>query len=94
MSIPSDRSKTIFDGGGNIDTNALFHAYEEQRSDDDSPIEVIFTLSRNLEKRLDSYLAVRIPFLSRTSLQRLIDENAVTVNERNPKASTKLRTVF
>jgi 23S rRNA pseudouridine1911/1915/1917 synthase len=91
MGTPSDRSKTIFDGGGNIDTNALFHAYEEQRSDDDSPIEVIFTLSRNLEKRLDSYLAVRIPFLSRTSLQRLIDERAVTVNEKNPKASTKLR---
>lgn len=91
MSKPSDRSKTIFDGGGNIDTNALFRAYEEQRSDDDSPIEVVFTLSRNLEKRLDSYLAVRIPFLSRTSLQRLIDEHAVKVNERNPKASTKLR---
>ena len=91
MGTPSDRSKTIFDGGGNIDTNALFHAYEEQRRDDESPIEVVFTLSRNLEKRLDSYLAVRIPFLSRTSLQRLIDEKAVTVNEKNPKASTKLR---
>ena len=61
MGTPSDRSKTIFDGGGNIDTNALFHAYEEQRRDDDSPIEVVFTLSRNLGKRLDSYLAVRIP---------------------------------
>ena len=82
---------TIFDGGGNIDTDALFHAYEEQRTDDDSPIEVTFTLSRDLNKRLDTYLAGRIPFLSRTSVQRLIDEQAVTVNNRNPKASTKLR---
>ena len=91
MSTPSDRSKTVLDGGGNIDTDALFHAYEEQRTDDDSSIEVVFSISRNLDKRLDSYLAVRIPFLSRTSLQRLIDEEAVTVNGRNPKASTKLR---
>ncbi len=91
MSAPRDRSKTMFDGGGNIDTTALFNAYEEQRNDDDSPIEVVFNLSRDLNKRLDSYLAVRIPFLSRTSLQRLIDEKAVSVNERYPKASTKLR---
>jgi len=91
MCTPSDRSMTIFDGGGNIDTDALFHAYEEQRTDDDSPIEVAFTLSRDLNKRLDTYLAGRIPFLSRTSVQRLIDEQAVTVNNRNPKASTKLR---
>jgi len=91
MCTPSDRSMTIFDGGGNIDTDALFHAYEEQRTDDDSPIEVTFTLSRDLNKRLDTYLAGRIPFLSRTSVQRLIDEQAVTVNNRNPKASTNLR---
>jgi len=80
----------IFDGGGNIDTAALFRAYEEQRSDSDTPIEAKFIISRDLNKRLDSYLAGRIPFLSRTSLQRLIDEDAVTINGRKPKASTKI----
>jgi 23S rRNA pseudouridine1911/1915/1917 synthase len=41
--------------------------------------------------RLDRFLAHRVPFLSRTQLQRLIEESAVTVNGRVPKASTRLR---
>jgi 23S rRNA pseudouridine1911/1915/1917 synthase len=60
-------------------------------STDDGPSQVSFTLSRDLQKRLDRYLGDRIPWLSRTSLQRLIGEQAVTVNGRYPKASTKLR---
>ena len=47
-------------------------------------------LLRDLDKRLDKYLVDRIPFLSRTSLQHLIREKAVTVNGRVPKVSTKL----
>ena len=62
---PSDGSGELLDGGGNIDIDALFRAYEEQ-SDDDSPVEVTFELQRNHNKRLDAYLAGRIPFLSRT----------------------------
>ena len=58
---------------------------------DDGPARVSFTLSRDLNKRLDRYLGDRIPWLSRTSLQRLIGEQAVTVNGRHPKASTRLR---
>ena len=58
---------------------------------DDGPAHVSYTLSRDLNKRLDRYLGDRIPWLSRTSLQRLIREAAVTVNGRHPKASTKLR---
>lgn len=58
---------------------------------DDGPAHVSFTLSRDLNKRLDRYLGDRIPWLSRTSLQRLIAESAVTVNGRHPKASTRLR---
>ena len=87
---PRDSSEDLLDGGGNIDINALFRAYEDQ-SDDDAPVEVTFELQRNHNKRLDAYLAGRIPFLSRTSLQRLISEKVVWVNGRNPKASTKLK---
>ncbi|MDP6692791.1 MAG: hypothetical protein QF444_00565, partial [Phycisphaerales bacterium] len=86
----SGDSGRLLDGGGNIDIDALFRAYEEQ-GDDDLPVEVTFELQRNHNKRLDSYLAGRIPFLSRTSLQRLISEKVVWVNDRNPKASTRLK---
>ena len=85
-----DDSGNLLDGGGNIDVDALFRAYEEQ-SDDESPVEVTFELQRNHNKRLDAYLAGRIPFLSRTSLQRLISEKVIWVNGRNPKASTRLK---
>jgi 23S rRNA pseudouridine1911/1915/1917 synthase len=59
--------------------------------DDDAPNRVTFTLQRDLRKRLDKYLTDRVPFMSRTQLQRLIDEGGVTVNGRAPKASTPLR---
>lgn len=90
MYKPSDRSKSLLDGGGNIDTDALFRAYEEQSPDGAASVEASFTLTRNLDKRLDSYLATRIPFLSRTTLKHLIEEKMVTVNGRFPKGSTKL----
>ena len=87
---PRDSSEDLLDGGGNIDMDALFRAYEDQ-GDDDAPVEITFELQRNHNKRLDAYLAGRIPFLSRTSLQRLISEKVVWVNGRNPKASTRLK---
>ena len=78
--------------GGQVDREALFALYESSGEfDDDHPVSVTFELTRDLEKRLDRYLVDRVPFLSRTALQRLIDEEAVTVNGRIPKASTKLR---
>lgn len=52
---------------------------------------VSFTLTRDLEKRLDKYLVDRITFLSRNKLQELVDAGCVTVNERVAKSSTKLR---
>ncbi|MEM7230316.1 MAG: RluA family pseudouridine synthase [Planctomycetota bacterium] len=81
----------LFNAGGKIDQEALFRLYAAQRDDDDCPVDVTFVLSRDLNKRLDRYLCDRIPFLSRTSLQRLIREESVTVNGRCPKPSTKLR---
>jgi 23S rRNA pseudouridine1911/1915/1917 synthase len=89
MRLPSNRSKKFLDGGGNIDTDALFRAYE-QRSEDEASIEATFTISKNLNRRLDSYLATRIPFLSRTSIKRLIEEKSVTINGSFPKGSTKI----
>lgn len=62
-----------------------------QPTDDDAPNRVVFKLNRDLEKRLDKYLTDRIPFMSRTQLQRLIDAGEVKVNARKPKASTVLR---
>jgi len=59
-------------------------------ADDDAPNRVVFVLQRNLQKRLDKYLTDRIPFMSRTQLQRLIDEGGVTINGRKPRASTKV----
>lgn len=59
--------------------------------DDEGLRRVRFELRRDLQKRLDKYLTDRIGFLSRTQLQRLIDEGGVLVNSRTPKASTVLR---
>ena len=73
-----------------INPEELQALYEGQEGDDDTPIKVTFELQRDLDKRLDRYLVDRIPFLSRTSLQRLIHEQSITVNGRIPKPSTKL----
>lgn len=52
---------------------------------------VRFVLSKDLKKRLDRYLCDRIEFLSRNQIQKLIDDGGVRVNDRQPKASTELR---
>ncbi|MDG2094892.1 MAG: RluA family pseudouridine synthase [Phycisphaerales bacterium] len=82
--------EALINAGGKVDPSRLHELYEAL-TDDDGAIIVDFTLSRDLNKRLDRYLVDRIPFLSRTSLQRLIAEKAVSVNGRTPKASTRLR---
>ncbi|UCD75187.1 MAG: RluA family pseudouridine synthase [Phycisphaerales bacterium] len=86
-----DQGSELLNRGGKIDREALLALYEQAEGDDDAPVTARFVLSRDLNKRLDRYLVDRIPFLSRTSLQRLIGEEAVTVNGRLPKASTRLR---
>ena len=66
-----------------VDVSAL------EESDD--PEHRRFKLTRDLRKRLDRYLCDRFPGLSRSRLQKLINEGAVTVNRRQPKSSTILR---
>lgn len=50
-----------------------------------------FTLNKDYDLRLDSYLSRRLADYSRTLIQRLIKENYVTVNGKASKVSHKLR---
>ncbi|MFM9956535.1 MAG: RluA family pseudouridine synthase, partial [Phycisphaerales bacterium] len=79
--------------GGKLDPDALRAAFGDSTSEDDESglPRVTFKLQRDLDKRLDKYLTDRITFMSRSQLQRLIDDGGVTVNGRKPKAATKLR---
>ncbi len=87
-----DEPRSLLTPAGTVDPDALLALHEEAAAnDDDAPVSVTFTLSHDLDKRLDRYLVDRIPFQSRTALQRLIDEGAVLVNNRVAKASTRLR---
>ena len=87
-----DRTAGLLGAGGAVDRDGLFAIYEENAAkDDESPVTVEFELLKDLDKRLDRYLVDRVPFLSRTQIQRLIEEEAITVNGRVPKSSTKLR---
>lgn len=86
-----DDEPNLIGPGGKVDRDALFRLYEQTEDDDEHQVSVHFKLLRDLNKRLDKYLVDRIPFLSRTSLQKLIREQAVMVNGRHPKSSTKLR---
>ncbi|MGH7244386.1 MAG: RluA family pseudouridine synthase [Phycisphaerales bacterium] len=78
--------------GGKVDAAALERAIAStEEGEDDAEVRTVrFKLLRDLDKRLDKYLCDRITFMSRTQLQKLIDDGGVSVNGRPPKASTKL----
>lgn len=90
----------FLDAAGKLDPDAMRRGENEigddriddaiKPTDDDAPNRVVFSLLKDLNKRLDKYLSDRIPFMSRSQLQRLIDEGGVVVNGRRPKASTIL----
>lgn len=89
---PLIQSDDLILPGGKVDPDAVRTAVGLDGADDESGLaRVTFRLTRDLEKRLDKYLTDRITFMSRSQLQRLIDDGGVTVNGRTPKASTKLR---
>ena len=84
--------------GGKVDPEALRAQIESDVDAQDAIgdgeeglAHVRFTLSRDLNKRLDKYLTDRITFLSRNQLQRLVEAGAVLVNGREAKPATKLR---
>lgn len=90
---PTEPSGPLVGAGGKVDRDALL-ALHEAIAEGDAAEEAItarFRVGAGIEKRLDLYLTDRIPFLSRTALQRLIAEGAVKVNGRPAKPSTKLR---
>lgn len=99
MAEPLETSEVALAGGlvlpgGKIDAEAIRRAVEtarEQGLEDEEDVRTVrFSIKRDLDKRLDRYLVDRIAFLSRTQLQKLIDEGGVTVNGRRPKASTRI----
>ncbi len=90
-----DRARSLILPGGKVDPDAVRltigeAAGETEEGEGEGLCRVTFRLSRELDKRLDKYLTDRIPFMSRTALQRLIDEGGVTVNGRTCKASQRL----
>lgn len=89
----ADANGSLVARGGKVDRDVLLSLHEQlaEGDVDEEAITARFTVGGSVEKRLDLYLTDRIPFLSRTGLQRLIGEGAVTVNRRVAKASTKLK---
>lgn len=59
--------------------------------EDDEVEHYRFRVSKNLVRRIDQYLTDRVSYLSRSGVQRLIDEGLVTVNGRVVKASYHAR---
>ncbi len=86
-------TRSLVRPGGKVDpdTGRAAAGSEPLAGDDDGLRRARFHLQRDLQKRLDKYLTDRIPFMSRSALQRLIEEGGVTVNSRKPKPSTLLR---
>lgn len=84
-------SPPLLDAGGKIDQDALRKAVELAGPDDADARRVNLSLQRDINDRLDKYLTSRIPFMSRSQIQRMIDDGAATVNGKPARASTKLR---
>lgn len=80
----------LLSGGGALD-RALVAEFYQDLADAGEPVFVCFEVRKLLSKRLDKYLSDRIPYLSRTSLQRLIGASEVEVNGRPAKPATTIK---
>lgn len=92
--MPEPEHPDLLTAGGKVDEAALARLVDERRAagvDEAALPTVRFELQRDINDRLDKYLTSRVPFLSRTRIQRLIDAGAATVNTRPAKSSTRLR---
>ena len=89
--------RSLIKPGGAVDIDLLREIADEEGDaepagfDHDSPRKVTFEISRDHGQRLDKYLRVRLPHLSRTQVQALIERELARVGGRVPKPSTKLR---
>ncbi|GIW73906.1 MAG: hypothetical protein KatS3mg103_0428 [Phycisphaerales bacterium] len=81
----------LIDAGGKIDPAALQQAIDRLGPDDPRARTVRLVLQRDVNDRLDRYLTSRIPFMSRSQIQRMLDEGAATINGRPARASSKVR---
>lgn len=91
---PPDAPAPIIDDDGLGDDDDALPPVAPGAPADDAPLQpqrVVFTLARDLDKRLDKYLTDRISFMSRAKLQALIESGGVTVNGKPAKPSTNLR---
>jgi len=59
--------------------------------DEDQAERCVFTIKRDLRRRLDVYLHSRLKGISRNKVQQLIELRGVKVNGRDPKPSTTIR---
>lgn len=84
-----DGGSSLIAPGGKIDQAAVLRFFESA-GDDERPT-VRFVLQRDRQTRLDKYLTTRIGFMSRTQIQRLIDDGDARINGSPAKASVKVR---
>lgn len=89
--MSGDDGRDLLDAGGKVDADALRRAVERAGPEDADARRVAFELRRDVRDRLDRYLTSRLPFMSRTQIQRMLDEGHATVNARPARASTRLR---
>ncbi|HTW93843.1 MAG TPA: S4 domain-containing protein, partial [Tepidisphaeraceae bacterium] len=62
-----------------------------EETEDADVCHISFRASKTQTRRIDQFLVDRVSYLSRASVQRLIDEGLVTVNGRGTKASYKIK---
>lgn len=93
MSAERENPDGLLTPGGKVDPDEVYSAYTraDAEGDDGFVVRVCFEMLRDHNTRLDKYLTSRVTYMSRSQLQRLIDEGGATVNEKPAKASTKLR---
>ncbi|MFG0251560.1 MAG: RluA family pseudouridine synthase [Phycisphaerales bacterium JB038] len=80
----------VLSGGGALDPVLVAEFYEEH-AEAGEPLYVHLEVKKLVSKRLDKYLADRIPYMSRTALKRLITEGDVEVNDRPSKPAQSIK---
>lgn len=64
---------------------------DEEEMDEEESNEIMILISESENERVDSYISKMIENLSRSSVQKLIEEGNITVNQKNIKSNYKLK---